>query len=1119
MPPRTTIDIPLSGGLQQKRAQPYLDGSSLISAQNAIWLKQNAIEKRPGWIGSGNATAGAVPQTIGNSTIPFIQGVFSDGQGYAPIDGFSVYSEPTSSGMFWRDYVSPCVGTRQLVSGSPNGVKNPDVAEWTTGGMRVYVWEDNATAFGGANGNAILYAIVSTSDGTNIAQGIVSKSTLGYSPKIICVGSTAVLFFSGKNQTGILYTSTLDLTMVPANTSWTTPVAPFLSNVTAGSWSSWDVTPMCVQNVAVNGFTPGYMGAVAFPYSPTAYEIFVFNIVAGIVTSMGHVTWSDGSGTPKGVGVSWLGGNGTSTRIWMAYASAQASSAPLLVRFGSWTVTVTSNTTVTIAAESPPTTSNTAITNNSSSSGYSNRSIAICDISQYPADDANPAALITASGSGADGSQESQWVTVYNTGGFGAVYNGFGTQMLSKPFPVQSADTSTSAYGVRVFALMSGTEAQQSAILCELEAYGGAGSSQIQDSPRPVCVIAPRLTSSSGIGFQRSPNTLANVTNPGVATAGKYASVHWITETSNLPTSMAAMGCLFDFTHPGRFKSVRLGNLTYTSGGCPQIFDGVSAVESSTLQTTQSPPRILSSSAPGGNLISTAAYNYTIVPEWRDARGNVHQGPPCTPVVVIAAGTGTGTNSLTVPCISMTKKGLEYRTAVYGQSQMYLVPYRTAVVGGTYGGTGFTYSTTFYRLVGDNPGFAYANVEGAENITFSDSLDDATLITHPPLYTTGGIYEADSPSSFADICTHNGRIYGIGDDLRTVWISTQQVDGQPCYFSDLAQFEESSIGNLTAIWGMDGNLFVGSPTGISYRSGSGPNLNNSQNDLSAPTLIPTDVGPIDPRAVCVTPLGTVFRYAYGLALLDRSLSIHADFGDPVIDLLTQYPTTTAILMHPTRSEILVFCAGKSGGCVLAYNTRFAAWSSWLITDPDAGGVPATPNAAMATANSVVFGTPYGRIFREAKATDPTPWFDQALGATNAWVTWTVSTGWIKPGAGLQPMGWVRNCLVLFEQYDWSDLSVSVGYDYAKTLTSPPSWYFQSQGISGFADVNGVLGSRTRLGLIPPTARCSAFRFAFSDAQPNAAPIASTGQSARIIGLAVEMDALPGLNRLPGNQGA
>ena len=1120
----TTIDIPLSGGLTQRSAAPYVDPTSLLTATNAIWVKKDAIDKRPAWIGSATSQYGVVPTSLGNTVVPQIQGLLPDiGGGYAPTDGTYVYAEPDANGYAWGDFVSPCVGIRQVVSGSPNGARNPDVAEWSAGGLRVYVWEDADTSYGAASGNQIQYAIVRTSDGTKAAQGIVNKNAIGYAPKVMVLGTVAVCLWADKNQTGKIIGSTIDLSTVPTNSTWSAPVTA-LTGATA-TWSSWDAAPMAVQNPTAGGFAPGYLGVIAVTADSETITLLTFNVLAGAVNIIGSVSLTDAAGTFNGVGVCWPGGTGASTRIWVAYAVNQGGSSPTLVRFASYLVAVTSGPFANPVLESPASTSNTWLTSSTSTNTYNNYALGICPI--VDATTSTPTAGIVVHGYGLNGSACAiSYGAIYNTGSFGQVYTGQGTQLLSKPFVVASADAT---YGVRMYALCSDLSFQQSAILCELEFFGGNGN-QIEQNPRPCAIVTPRIANSGfaaqpgpgpyTLGAQRSQYTLTSVTNPFSPSSTLFVAANGITETSNVPTNRAAIGCTFDFAHPARFKGVALGNLTYTAGGTPQVFDGLNLVESACMTTCDNALGIAAAVTSGGALQQGAQYTYSLVPEWRDDRGNVHQGAPSEPFVVTVGGSGgaIGKVILTVPCINITKKGLEYRAAAYGQSQMYLVPYRNAVVafGGSVGAN--IMSTQLYRLVGDDPGAAYVNNETAASITFSDVATDTSIQNNPPLYTTGGIFENDTPSSFADTCTHNGRVYGIGDDLRTVWISTQQMDGLPCTFNDSSQFEESSIGDLTAIWSMDANLFTASETGITYRSGGGPNLINSQNDLSPGANLPCDGGVIDPRAVLVTQNGTIFRHRYGLALLDRSLSVHSDFGDPVIDLLNAYPTTTAILNHPTRPEILVYCTGgPGGGIVLCYNDRFGTWSSWTITDADANG-PATPSCGAVAGGELIMGTPFGRVRREALSSDAAQYFDQTPGAPSAWVPLTVSTGWIKAGAGMQPFGYARQGMVLFQPQDWADMIVSVGYDYSQTLITPQPWDFSAALISQLPDVQGSLNSVTRLGLVPPQARCSSFRFSFTDAAPTLAPLATSGQGARILGLGVALDSVPGLNRLPAMQG-
>jgi hypothetical protein len=995
----------------------------------------------------------------------------------------------------------------------------------------VFVWEDNVNpSTVNTNGNTIMYSIVSTTTGQVQATGVVSLATAGYVPRVMILGSYAVCHYSQSRASGKIYRTSINLANVP-NATWSAAAAIPGLTVNTGTWWIWDAVPLGVQSPST--FSVGYLYTVVFQHSTGSnpLQIYIISFNAGTFATLTSASVSSivgSSFTFQAITARWAaypasGGGPAETLIWIAWVVDAASSSANTV-YTAYSCTITTGPAASLGQILAPT---VAMTATSTSAFVANGSIAIEDIGVSSGFNIQYVTIVHG-GSVASGFPNVfggiQWTTADINGDLSTVFAGYNLQLLSRPFAVSATDAS---FGVHVYAAVSDLSAQQSVVIVELPT-NAAGVNTVEDSPRPCAMIAPRLSNfanplqsgyASVVSRALGLNSLSSVTNISAPSAATFVVASNLTETNNAPSNLSVIQSILNFAHPGLFKSVSLGALTYTGGGIPGTFDGMNLTETATVQSCSNGGGVGGAASLTGGLLQNATYQYVVVPEWRDARGNVSQGPPSSPITVIMGGSlGAGTVQLTIPCITTTQKGISYRTSVYDQSNMYLVPYRTFVIGGSAGGGG-TVSTTFNRVVGDDPGSALVNQEYAGSITYNDITSDATVAENEPLYTTGGLISNDAPSSFADICTHSSRVYGIGDDLQTIWISTVQQPGQPCSFSDQSQTTVPGIGNLVAIWSMDANLFAASSTGIAYATGDGPNLAGQQSDLSPWTPIPVDVGVIDPRACCVTPLGTVFRHQYGLGLLDRSLQVHSDFGDPVIDLLKSYPTTTAIVQHPTREEVLVFCTSPtSGGVILSYNTRFQSWSSWFINDADAGSTPGTPNAAIAIGGAVQYGSPYGRVWTENATAISNPVagsFYDAIGSAQTYVSLQVSTGWIKPGGGLLAQGWVRQVMIQFQNQELSTITAQIGYDYGGSLTSPSTWVFGASTLEAFPD---FASGESKLGLVPPMARCGAFRMVYTDTVANGVLVMGTGQGPRIVGLSAMVDALPGQYRLPAVQG-
>ena len=1077
------VDIPLAGGYKQRVAEPWLDGSSATTVQNAVWIKANAVEKRPGYLALSKATLFNSAFTWAPATVTNIAGVMPNpAGGLAATDGNYLYNVDESTGTNeYLDLVSPCVCSRATVSASPGNARNQDVAEWS-GGLRVYVWEDQEASIP-ANGSTVYYSIVNVATGAIVSTGWINQALQGTRPKIKIMGAYAVVFVqmtAGGSTPGELHYVTLNLAGVAAGATWS-GIGVLIADL-AGAWD------IAIPD-AGDGPTTFHIALVYETTTGPAPWVKVRTYSkTNAVSALSFVATATLSGE-TGQGLTTIGArwNGTQNVLWVGYAYGIT---PRLVQAGAF------NMPALTVALGPVTLHNAATGSH--------------DVAQLGIED------ITQAGSGVTKAFYSwydsdgiltQWTTLtLISGTHPTAQNSYWTQLLSRPFAVATSDTDPN---LRVFQWVADTQVQQSQFLIEIPLHDG--------QLRPVGIVAPRISYFAPAGSdpgQRDGNTLTNVTNEGNRLATNRISAGVITQTANEPSDQSVLELRANFTHPGRYSTASLGGLTYMGGGLPGVFDAVNAVESGTLYESDI-NQATATNAGAGPLTASKPYSWIWVPEWRDKQGNRHQGQPSAPISFSIPASAGGAVQLKTPTVTITQKGLESRIALSGQSRMYLVPYRTAIVSGSQ-------TSTYFRVCGDLPPDVLVNNPTQQFVMFTDNVADTVITQNELLYTTGGVVEADVPSSFLDVCEHNNRIYGIGDDGMTIWISTEVVPGVPVRFNDGAQLSVVGLGELTAIWGMDDKLFFASKDAIAYVVGSGPNIAGAQSDLSPVVQLPTNVGVVDPRAVFVTDNGTVFRHRYGLGLIDRSLAVHTDFGDPVIDLLASYVTTTAILSHPTRPEMLVCCGnvgqGDTGvGVILSYNTRFNAWSDHYIHDPNYFGA-GVPNAALISNGAFYFGDEFGQLYREKASTDALPYYD-TNGVTNSWVALDLATGWIKPGVkadgagALAGFGRVNRTQLTLEVLDWSNITCEIFYDYGTNVTAPSSWAFTSTQISAFSDVGGSTQSVTRLELLPPRAQCASFRMRFTDSAPSGSPAATTGQSYRVLALSANIGPLGGLNRV------
>lgn len=1067
-PPRRTVDVPFVGGYKQRDVPAWIDATSQTQALNAIWTKREAIEKRPGYvtaqlaIQANQAGFGAYAPTVLSADsylMPMANGM-------AATDGTYLYNVDLANDAQLLDFVSPCVVSRLTVSSGETIVVNPDVGYYAASNLRIYVWQD-----GNSTNSEIHYAIVDGTTRTVMTGGTIDKNNLGVNPKVMVLGTWAYVFWHDTSGNVIFYASTNLATVVPG-ASWTT--TSWITDIASGG--QFDVAP---SDNSANM-------ALVYESSTGTTHMLVqqYSAAGGVLTQ----TWATNVPSTTGSGYRCVGirYNGVNNRIWVAYEEVGSDAVKYITYVANNGTNLFSPVTVRGNTGNPVDHLGIEMTN------------------------ATTACVVFGGTNGTE--SYVAWAVVQNAGNSGSVIQAPNTswnvQLLSRPF---AATTTDQTYPVRVYAWCATANIQMSNVLLEFDVNG------LEPVPRPCAVSCPRTAwignTSQALPIRRNRSALTSVTPAGVPTATQFAAAGTVTlnQVESDVVASALVGCvdmLADFAHPGRFQTAQLNGLVYTGGGLPSVFDNTTLAETSTIsEPCSQSPLATATDAGSGTLIATQTYSWVFVYAWRDRVGNIHRGQPSLPLAH-TIGVSNQKVDLTIPSIYATKQGVEWRRSVFGDARLLIEVYRTYY-------DGASMSTTFY-LAG-----SVENDVAAASTSYQDNLSDANLLAAAtPLYTTGGVLENDMPSSFAAMTTHNSRIYGIGDDLRTIWISTQAnvSDNTPVYFNDGLQLGVGGMGDLTAIWSMDDKLYIASATAIAYVTGGGPNNVGQQSDLSPPALLPTDVGVTDCRAVCVTPLGTVFRHALGLGLLDRSLAVRSDFGDSVIDLLATYPNVTGMSLHPTRPELLICANNGTTGIVLVYNYRFDRWSQWSIWDLDNSRTGLVSHSLAVSGSTMLMGTQPGRILREKISTDANQYYD-ALGGGKQWVTLDVESAWVK-GGGLQSQGRVDEFQTLFTVLDWADVSVSVGYDYSTSYVSPGTWTISSDTIGGLSDVSGTLGSVTRFQWTPPTAQCSAFRIRWTDAPSSGSTYtSSTGQAFQLLGMSATILADDGGRRLPPGQGA
>jgi hypothetical protein len=161
-------------------------------------------------------------------------------------------------------------------------------------------------------------------------------------------------------------------------------------------------------------------------------------------------------------------------------------------------------------------------------------------------------------------------------------------------------------------------------------------------------------------------------------------------------------------------------------------------------------------------------------------------------------------------------------------------------------------------------------VPTADSITFDDYTDDVSVLSNETLYTDAEIQNEQSPASMFTL-VHRNRLWTI-TDKNLAWYSKEFEGGVGIGFSSDQTIRFDPLGGrLIALGSLDANLIAFEQDQVWAVSGDGPDAAGNGPGFSEPVLISSTVGCRDPKSVCITPDGLIFKSSKGWYLLNRSL--------------------------------------------------------------------------------------------------------------------------------------------------------------------------------------------------------------------------------------------------------
>lgn len=511
--------------------------------------------------------------------------------------------------------------------------------------------------------------------------------------------------------------------------------------------------------------------------------------------------------------------------------------------------------------------------------------------------------------------------------------------------------------------------------------------------------------------------------------------------------------CQIGFVHNPVFAE--LANNLHVTGGYLGMFDGAEFAEHGFMQQPLQPKLTQVAGAP----IGAGTYYYSIIYEWQDAYGQVHQSAPSDPVSITT--TGPCTIDVLCPTLKMTNK----------QSQVYIAVYRSS--------DGFT----FYRIPQTGINSYVQSQKTVPNYLVNDFT--AVINDQPILYTSGGeVSNAPAPASLY-VASYKRRLIAVpSEDFNTVWYSKEIVPatagavGVPVQFANefLLSVDEKA-GPITGVIQMDDKLVIAKATTISVVTGDGPAANGLQNDFSTPQLVATDTGVEPGRSMVIMPLGVMFKSPKGYYLLDRSLSAQY-IGAPVEDL-NGLACRSAVLFY-AKNEVWF----NAGTVQIIYNYYFNTWSV----------------ATFGMTHSCLYlntlaGLQGGTIIRET----PGVYLRDGLG-----YSMKLTTGWIS-FANLQGFQRVYKLMLLGTFKSNHVFTVTVAYDFNEAIGQTSNWTV--------GPPLHVVGSPVQYRVFLARQKCESIKFSFFDSE-----LAGVfAESYSLSNVAFEVGIKRGLNKLPAAQ--
>jgi hypothetical protein len=486
-------------------------------------------------------------------------------------------------------------------------------------------------------------------------------------------------------------------------------------------------------------------------------------------------------------------------------------------------------------------------------------------------------------------------------------------------------------------------------------------------------------------------------------------------------------------------ESVHAGAGLFLSGGTPQTYDGSRFVDAGFPWR----PEIVDAredavaSGPG-----VGVYQYAVVLEWRDNRGQTHRSEPSAPVFVTSLA-GRAIN-LSVRCCNLSAKDNPSLGAV-AASPVKLDIYRT--VSG---------SAVFYPLFRGNDGLTTdlvdipVNVPGHLTVTHQDGATDATISSSVPLSFTqvSGDWSpipGETIPALGAVASWQNHVVGVSsEETKRLWISKEilpEPRGEqytvPEFAAALTFRIDAVRGSVVAMQEMDSALVLFTRDAIYSLHGSPADATGHGSTLQV-QLLQRDTGCVEPRSIAPAPDGIYFQSRRGLYKLTRQNSLEY-VGADVEDEIRAGGNIRAVTVHEDSHQVRVLCNGGPSDSprVLVYDWLFKMWAVWpLPRASSASGLSSAVDAVVWRGHAgehahVVLQS--AGVLVQKPTTSASRYADESSLSPTISIPIDVRTGWIHL-AGLAGFKRVQRLGLHFAKAAASGLTIVLEYDTDGTQT-------------------------------------------------------------------------------------